>query len=220
MGGISLAIGLTCVGMGLPMIAAESGFWDRLGVFLLAVGTAMTLVGLYLIRRQSTKDHASTASAVNASSSVVVGPAMENPQAGRDIYVGDTYNLSPSQERSASLSRAIANALTELDAIRLRLMEAAKTGRLIPLPANHHQPVADLMADQGWFDSRRILDDAYNTCDNLQNRLKASHRRWDGGPIPEMVQPTIEEDDNLPDVLQRVEAAIEELRRLQTRSAD
>jgi hypothetical protein len=118
------------------------------------------------------------------------------------------------------LKRATANALTELDAIQRRLREAAKTRRLVTLPAYQYQPAADLLTEHGLVESRQILDDAYNACDNLQHRLDAPERNWDGGPIPEMIEPRIEEDDDLPAVLQRVEVAITELRQLQGKLPD
>lgn len=116
------------------------------------------------------------------------------------------------QAPGVPLNRAIADALTELDAIRRRLEEAAKSGRLAVLPAHHHQPLADLMADHGWVESRRILDGAYNACDALQHQLKNPSRRWDpDGPK----EPRIQESDDLPGVQRQVAEAINTLERLQ-----
>jgi hypothetical protein len=187
MAGVLLAIGLTSVGIGLPLIAAERGTWDFVGLGFLVAGVVI-VVSAYLLWWQNKSTVSST-------------PAAEPD--------GPSHTNAP-------LHRAIANTLTELDAIQRRLIEAAKTGRLVVLPAHHYQPAADLLAERGLVESRQILDEAYNVCDHLQHRLEDPDRNWGGHPAePEPVEPRIEEDDNLPEVLQKVEAAIAELRQRQ-----
>ena len=124
-----------------------------------------------------------------------------------------------SDREVVSFDRALANALTELDALRRRLERAEESGHLAPLPAHHHQPLADLLTDKGLHSSRDLLDAAYNACDQLRHRLKEPARRWDGGAIPELKTPQVEEADDLPGVVAAVEAAALELRGLQDRGA-
>lgn len=114
-----------------------------------------------------------------------------------------------------TFDRALANALTELGAIDLRLQRAEESGHLAQLPADHHQPIADLLTDKGFHSSREALDAAYNACDALQHRLREPSRRWEGGPMPEMKMPVVEEADDVAGVIAAVTAAIEELRDLQ-----
>lgn len=114
-----------------------------------------------------------------------------------------------------TFDRALANALTELGALALRLQRANESGHLAPLPADHRQPIADLLTDKGFHSSRDALDAAYNACDAIQNRLREPARRWEGGPMPEMKMPVVEEADDVPGVIAAVTAAIENLRDLQ-----
>lgn len=120
------------------------------------------------------------------------------------------------QQSGSQLNRGLAGGLTELETIKRRLLQAGATKQLQKrLPHSQHHPLADLLTDQGWHASRQILDDAYGACEDLWERLHVSSRRWDGGAIPEMIIPTIEESDDLPGVLDKVEAAIAELREKQ-----
>lgn len=61
MAGILLAIGLTCGGTGLPLIAAETGTWDTVGVFLL-IAAGVTLVWSFVVwkRGKTTEGEVST----------------------------------------------------------------------------------------------------------------------------------------------------------------
>lgn len=114
-----------------------------------------------------------------------------------------------------TFDRALANALTELDALARRLQRAEEAGHLAPLPADHHQPLADLLTDKGLHSSRDALDAAYNACDALQHRLQEPSRHWEEGPMPEMTTPVIEDGDDVPGVIAAVTAAVADLRSLQ-----
>ena len=131
-----------------------------------------------------------------------------------------TVQAPAPQQSGSPLNRGLASGLTELETIKRRLLRADATKELQQkLPDGHHRPLADLLTDQGWHGARQILDDAYGACEDLWERLHVSSRRWDGGPIPEMIVPTIEESDDLPGVLTKVEAAITELRERQGTTA-
>lgn len=98
MAGVLFAVGLACVGMGLPLIATEQGTWDFVGLGLLVAGV-VTLICSFLLWWQNSKSVAATAT---------------EPEARSDVGV--------------PLKRAVADALTELDANRLRLLKAVKLG--------------------------------------------------------------------------------------------
>ncbi len=110
------------------------------------------------------------------------------------------------------LARGLADGLAELEAIRRGLLRAEASKELNRKPPSRRQSeVAALLTDQGWHDSRQILDDAYGATEDLWERLNVPSRRWDGGPIT----PTIDESDDLAGVIVKVDDAIAELRRRQ-----
>lgn len=192
MTGVLLAVGLTCIGIGLPLIATERGTWDFVGLGFLVAGV-VTTVSAYLVWWERRNSEA-------------FSKASNEPEVPVDP--------------SVPLNRATADTLAELDAIRRRLLEAEKTGQLVSAPTCISVPGNSQSLGRSWLvQSRRILDDAYNSCDELQHRLRG-HRRWDEGAIPEMIKPKVEESDDLPRVLHRVEVAIAEPQRLQETEPD
>lgn len=117
------------------------------------------------------------------------------------------------------LHRAIANGISELETIRRALNRAEETNELQTKTPNRMQrTLGDLLTDQGWHQSRSIMDEAYGACEDFYDRLHVPSRRFEG-PMAEMVTPTIEASDKLPDVLEKVERAISELRSRQGSSA-
>lgn len=132
------------------------------------------------------------------------------------IYHLENSPVTVAPQEGSPLARGLADGIAELEAIRRALLRA-DASRELPrkLPDRRHSEIAGLLTDQGWHGSRQILDEAYGATEDLWEKLNVPARRRDGGPIPEMVRPTIEESDDLAGVLGKVEAAVVELRRLQ-----
>ena len=122
------------------------------------------------------------------------------------------------REPPISLRRAMANTLTELGRIKSRLAQAAESGYLSDLPAEHYQPLADFLTDRGCSDGRQSLDEAYGGCDDLRHRLSDPERGFEG-PMAEPCEPRIEDSDNLPGLQKKVDAAIADLRQRQALDA-
>jgi hypothetical protein len=117
------------------------------------------------------------------------------------------------------LHRAIANGISELETIRRALKRAEETHELrTKTPCRMRRTLGDLLTDQGWHQSRSIVDEAYGACEDFYDRLYVPSRRFEG-PMAEMVTPTIEASDKLPEVLTKVDRAISELRSRQGSSA-
>jgi hypothetical protein len=183
-------------------------------------GLLATIAIAYAIRsRQGKGDRASSpADEAGQSSRQIGGDHSTNiaiEQGSVAIHPVASSAGTPEVSSDISFDRALANALTELQALGLRLHQAEETGYLPILPADHHQPLADQLTDQRRHESRLILDSAYNACDALRHRLREPSRRWEAGPFPELKTPAIEPGDDLPAVIAAVDRAIEDLRGLQ-----
>lgn len=135
--------------------------------------------------------------------------------AGRDIHI--THEPRPTGN---VLARALADAETELQTIRLRVADVQEAG-FYPLgfilPAFNREAVAHGLADEGLDTARRQVDAAYIECDRLNNRLEG--RFWSGGPSPEPAPAELDDGDRLEFVLHRVDTAIGAIRSIRTGAA-
>lgn len=203
--------------LGLSVHQQRIGF--AVGIVLIAIGAA------FYLRRpgdraQAEPDH--SISSVAGRDSFATGRdlsvAREDPISDQSsvpgLCPGDLARravAAPTSKSDPPLHRALADGISELQTIRRQLARAAETRKLQrKTPSRMRRPLGDHLTDQGWHESRATLDEAYGACEDFYARLHVPARRFEG-PMAEMTSPTIEDTDDLPGVLGKVDRALEEL---------
>ena len=105
--------------------------------------------------------------------------------------------------------RVLARAESELRDIRDALVRAQRDGYLqssaLPDWARCHE-AGDVFTNHRLHEDRRTLDEARRAIAGLSDDL--APRRWSGGPIPELIYPELLDDDDVPGVVAKIDAAI------------